>query len=125
MGWCGTFDGAPTWAHWTFSPCLLGTVSAVLLPCIAALILFIEIRKLSLLISRNYIGQSQWGCAAIIRFVCCSILALSHAVLLVVASVYYSRERTAAPYHVFYEAVLFVVWASAVVRSLVCYVTIG
>lgn len=117
MGWCGVLDGAPTWAHWTFSPCLLETVSASLLLFVATLVLAFQCRKVFLLRQRRYSGQTEWTREAIVSAGAFGILFVSHAALIVITSVLSARNGTAAPYNIFSEAALSIVWLAA----LVCY----
>lgn len=116
MGWCGALDGAPTWAHLTFSPCLLETVSSSLLVFVAVLVLVFQCRKISLLRQRNYLGETQWTRQAIVSAICFGILILSHLAVLVITSILLESSGTAAPYNIFSECTLFIVWLAALVR---------
>jgi hypothetical protein len=118
MSWCGALEGAPTWAHWTFSPCLLETVGGSLLLFVTALVLAFQCRKVSLLRQRRYSGQTEWTREAIVTAIACGILIVSHAAVLVITSILSARSGIAAPYNIFSEAALFIVWLAALVRPL-------
>lgn len=117
MGWCGVLDGAPTWDHYTFSPCLLETVVGSLLLFVAAVVLVFQCRKVSLLRRRRYIGSTQWTRQTVISAVSFGTLTVTHLAVLVTTSILVGRSGTAAPYNVYSEAALFIVWLAAMVCS--------
>lgn len=116
MKWCGTFAGSPTWAHGTFSPCLSETITSAILSVLGALVLGSQLRKLRILRQRNYLGQQQLTAAGIVSAVGFAILVLSHTVSLILAAVWLSAKGDGAPYNIFYEASLSLLWTAPLVR---------
>ena len=117
MGWCGVLEGAPTWDHYTFSPCWLESVVNSLLLFVAAVVLIFQCRKVSLLRRRRYIGPTQWTWQALVSAVSFGTLMVTHLAVLVVISILAGRDGAAAPYNVYSEAALFIVWLAAMVRT--------
>ncbi len=113
---CGTFAGQDTWVHWTVNPCILESVSSVLLICIAALVLYFQGRRIMLLRKRQHQGSERTPACAIAFYFSIVALAASHGALLIAAIVYYIRGASRDPYELFNQSASAVVWLCALVR---------
>lgn len=113
---CGIFAGQDTWVHLTVNPCILESVSSVLLICVAALVLAFQCRRLNLLRKRHYTGTGRIPAIVVTFYLCIVALAASHGALLAAAIVFYIRGAARDPYELFNQAASFALWLSALVR---------
>ena len=114
---CGTFAGQDTWVHWTVNPCILESVSSVLLICTAALVLAFQCRRIILLRMRHYTGSERIPATVVTFSLCVVALAASHGALLVAAIIFYIRGAARDPYELFNQAASFALWLSALVSA--------
>ena len=112
---CGTFAGQDTWVHWTVNPCILESVSSVLLICVAALVLAFQCRRIVLLRKRHYTGSGRLPAIIVTFCLCIVALAASHGALLVAAIIFYIRGAARDSYELFNQAASFALWLSALV----------
>ena len=101
--------------HWTVNPCILESVSSVLLICVAALVLAFQCRRIVLLRKRHYTGSERLPAIIVTFCLCIVALAASHGALLVAAIVFYIRGAARDPYELFNQAASFALWLSALV----------
>ena len=103
--------------HWTVNPCILESVSSVLLICIAALVLYFQCRRIRLFRQRNYPGNARIPAEIVAFYVCIAAVAASHGALLIATTLFYIREAAQDPYELFNQAASFLVWSCALVRT--------
>ena len=103
--------------HWTVNPCILESVSSVLLICTAALVLAFQCRRIGLLRKRHYTGSERIPTIVVTFYLCIVALAASHGALLVAAVVFYIRGAARDPYELFNQAASVTLWLSALVGA--------
>ena len=116
--WCGDFSGQGTWLHWTVNPCILESVSSVLLVCTAALVLSFQCRKIVLLRQKKYPGSKRIPSAAVAFYVCILCVVAAHAALLIASIVVYIRGTARYPYELFNQSASLLLWLGALVSRL-------
>ena len=116
--WCGAFLGQGTWLHSTVNPCLLESVSSVLLICTAALVLSFQCRRVILLRQRKYPGSKRIPTAAVAFYVCIICVVAAHAALLIASIVVYIRGTARYPYELFNQSASLLLWLGALVGRL-------
>ncbi len=101
--------------HWTVNPCILESISSVLLICVAALVLAFQCRRIVLLRKRHYTGSERIPAIVATFYLCVVALAASHGAVLIAATIFYIRGAARDPYELFNQAASFALWSSALV----------